>query len=479
VKRYRAADGLWHIDNVPLCATGIEYPLASGPHTFTEQELADAVQAATSPDSAIHPPRLKLGHRSEANQFFLGEDEPAFGRVENLSLSKNKQTVYGDFVGMPDWLAEVLPNAYPSRSVDAQLNVTTATGKRYAMVIADVSLLGVTWPGCSVIEDLPMWYGSERPDDAEIAASMDVTHIRQKFYNDGPGKDNWEWWIRGERFDTEEGYNLIVDEGTGEISRISVAVDGDEVKFGEPVRVIEQYPDKTVAASAVLAGMKMADPSMIIHASRVETDRPRNTTQEEAMDEDLRLSLAKRLGLPEDATEEQIRSKLAEPVDEETPAEGDDDQPDQDDGGDGEGDDAGDGEEQPAEGEPATATVTLDRATFNELKRGAALAASHEKDRQTSRITDMVEAAVKDGRIPPARREHWKKLAAADYEGTKTTLASLEAGLVPVKARGSAGSGDEGTLEQGQGLPEEWFPEIKAIRAQASKDRRIVNAKEG
>jgi hypothetical protein len=477
---YKDTEGLWRVPRVPICSTGIEYRLGTGNHTFTEKELADAVQAASGSDPAINAPRIKLGHKSKANDFFLGEDEPAFGRVEAMRLSENKQTIYGDFVGTPEWLAKVMPTAFPSRSVDAQLGVETVTGKRYAMVITDVSLLGVRWPGCSVLEDLPLWYGSETPESAEVlAASLDVTAIRNKFYVAGPGKEHDAWWIRGERFDTEEGYNLIVDEGTGDICRVAVKVDGDEVSFGQPVRVTEQYPDKTVAASAVLAGMKMADPAMLIHANRAETDR--STNQEgEAMDEELRLSLAKRLGLPEDATEEQIRSELAKPVGEEQPAE--DDQPDQDNGGNGaEEPDEGAEEEQPAEGEPATATVTLDRATFDQLKRGAELAASHEQDRQRGRITEMVEAAVKDGRIPPARREHWTKLARADYDGTKTTLDGLERGLVPVTVRGSAGNGGEEGMstEQAQGLPEDWFPEIKSIRAQANRDRRVVNAKEG
>jgi hypothetical protein len=467
---------------VPICSTGIEYRLGTGNHTFTEQELADAVKATTSGDVAINPPRIKLGHSSKANDLFLGEDEPAFGRVELMRLSDNKQTIYGDFVGTPEWLTKVLPVAFPSRSVDAQLNVETVTGKKYAMVITDVSLLGVRWPGCSVLEDLPLWYGSETPESAEVlAASLDVTAIRNKFYVAGPGKEHDAWWIRGERFDTEEGYNLIVDEGTGDICRVAVRVDGDEVKFGEPVRVTEQYPDKTVAASAVLAGMKMADPAMIIHANRAETDRPTNQ-EGEAMDEELRLSLAKRLGLPEDATEEQIRTKLAEPVNEEPqPDEGAEGDEGAGDGEEGDGEESGDGEEQPAEGETVSATVTLDRATFNHLKRGAELAARHEQERQTNRVSEIVEAAVKDGRIPPARRAHWTKLAKADFEGTKTTLDGLEPGLVPVGIRGSSGSGDEeGTSsEAGQGLPEEWFPEIRAIRAQANRDRRVVNAKEG
>ena len=471
---HKGDDGLWRIGNVPICSTGIEYNLSSGKHTFTERELEDAVKATTSGDVAINPPRLKLGHSSKANDLFLGGDEPAFGRVEGMTLSDNKQTIYGTYVGTPEWLAKVLPVAYPSRSVDAELGVETATGKQYEMVITDVSLLGVRWPGCSVLEDLPLWYGSETPKGAEVInASLDVTQIRKKFYNEGPGKDDMFLWIRGERVD-DDGYTLIVDEGNGDISRIPVTVDGDEVEFGAAVQVVEQYTDKAVAAKAIIAGMKMADPAMVIHATRADTAPNKSTQEGDPMDDELRLSLAKRLGLPEDASEEQIRSELAKPVAEttETPeTEGDEG---------GEGDN---GEEEGTEGtESKSDTVTLDRATFEQIKRGAELAASHEADRVSSRVTAEVEAAVSDGRIPPARREHWKKALTADFDGNKTVLDGLEKGLIPVAARGSSGSGDEegtGSADQSEGLPEAWFPELKTIRAQASSDRRVVNAKEG
>jgi hypothetical protein len=467
---YQGDDGLWRIDNVPICETGIEYRLGTGPHTFTEAELADAVKAASGSDVAINSPRIKLGHTSKANELFLGEDEPAFGRVENMRLSDNKQTIVGNYVGTPEWLTKILPVAYPSRSVDAQLDVETVTGKRYGMIVTDVSLLGVRWPGCTTLEDLPLWYGGETPEHVEvdkIAASLDVIAIRRKFYQEGPGKANDSSWIRGERYDTDEGYNLIVDEGNGEISRVPVKVDGEVVEFGDAVLVTEEYPDKVAAASAVLAGMKMADPAMIIHATRAETT-PDNSTQEgEAMDEELRLSLAARLGLPADATEEQIRTELAKPVETPPPP-----PPGDDDEGEGEGDGEPEGE----------STVTLDRETFEQLKTGAALAASHEQERVGNRITETVEAAVMDGRIPPARREHWGKALKADFEGTKTVLDGLEKGTVPVTIRGNSGAGDgEGSGDEGQvtGLPEDWFPEIKTIRAQAATDRRVVNAKEG
>src|SRR5499427_5520966 len=260
---YTSDDGLWRLDNVPICSTGIEYKLSTGPHTFTESELADAVQAASGADVAINAPRIKLGHKSKANELFLGEDEPAFGRVEGMQLSENKQTIIGSYVGTPEWLAKVLPVAYPSRSVDAQLGVSTATGKKYEMVITDVSLLGIAWPGCSVLEDLPLWYGSDMPEGVEINASVDVSAIRSKFYSEGPGATNQKSWIRGERFDTTTGYTLIVDEGDGNLSRIPVDVEDNVVSFGTAVPVVEQYTDKAAAASAVLAGMKMADPAMV------------------------------------------------------------------------------------------------------------------------------------------------------------------------------------------------------------------------
>jgi len=463
---YTGDDGLWRLDNVPICSTGIEYKLSTGPHTFTESELASAVQAASGQDIAINSPRIKLGHHSQANELFLGEDEPAFGRVEGMRLSDNQQTIIGNYVGTPEWLAKVLPVAYPSRSVDAVLGVETATGKKYDMVITDVSLLGIAWPGCSVLEDLPLWYGSEQPEGVVINAAVDVKKIRTRYY-DGPGKDNIFSWIRGERVE-ENGFTLIVDDGGGDISRVSVSINGDEVEFGEPVPVIEQFADKAVAAQAALAGMKVADPAMVIYASREDT-------KGETMDEELRQSLAKRLGLADDATEEQIKVELAKPVGEDPPGEPDP------------GDPPTPGDPDPGEpaptGEPAiSATVTLDRATYDQLKRGASLAESHETERITARVSETVEAAVADGRIPPARREHWTKALTADFDGNKAVIDGLEKGLVPLDARGSGGPGGEGEGtggDQAGGLPEEWFPEIKTIRAQANTASRVINAKEG
>lgn len=44
----------------------------------------------------------------------------------------------------------------------------------------------------------------------------------------------------------------------------------------------------------------------------------------------------------------------------------------------------------------------------------------------------LVEAAISDGRIPPARRDHWLAALKADEEGMATVLASLTPGTVPL-----------------------------------------------
>jgi hypothetical protein len=79
------------------------------------------------------------------------------------------QTIYGDYTGLPEWLAKVMAIAYPNRSIEGNFDVETVTGSHYELVITAVSLLGVYWPGCQVLEDLPLWYGSSIPDGVEFS----------------------------------------------------------------------------------------------------------------------------------------------------------------------------------------------------------------------------------------------------------------------------------------------------------------------
>jgi hypothetical protein len=133
MKVFKAENGTWTVTDIPLVETGIGYQIMTGPHTFTAEELqasADAYQ-----DVGISSPRHKLGHSSDFNAV-ISDAEPAFGTFENLRVGDRGQTLYGDLEGCPEWLATILPMAFPSRSIEALPDVTTVTGNHYSMVTA-------------------------------------------------------------------------------------------------------------------------------------------------------------------------------------------------------------------------------------------------------------------------------------------------------------------------------------------------------
>lgn len=55
----------------------------------------------------------------------------------------------------------------------------------------------------------------------------------------------------------------------------------------------------------------------------------------------------------------------------------------------------------------------------------------------------VVDAAIRDGKIPPARRDHWVNAMAADAEGTKSVLDGMEKGLIPYAESGHSVDDDE------------------------------------
>jgi len=531
VEKVKNADGTWTIKNVQIVATGIEYPLSTGPHTFTEDELVAAVEAYHT-DPAIKAPRLKLGHTSEFNASATGDGEPAFGTVENLRLSDNQQEIIGDYTAVPEWLALVMPTAYPSRSVDALGGVVTVTGKQHDMVITAVCALGVYWPGCSVLEDLPKWFGSDIPEGAviedtesiaaaggdmklgrrkgteTIAAEVDTSKIRRTWYQT-MGQDNPYWWIRAERYGEGQMYLIAENEAAGpdddDLFKIPVVVNGDDITFGEAAPVRVDYPEK-VAASVIAAGMKVADSAVIIHASRAETSPEETTTQEGGESQVDTKALAQRLGLPEDATEEQINDALDAALPETTVRDSASVPP-------GEPSPAGqtgtgepvmqmnDGsatgpkpEKGPAGGAPtaggpvvipppdelqakidAGELILVDPGTLQHLKAGADLAVKQDEDARRERVGTLVRAAVVSGKIPRARMQHYEAMAAADYDGTKALLDGLPDNLIPVQERGDAPAGEEEIAagSDNQGLPDEWFRGFRkpAVVGQVTKAR--------
>lgn len=539
--------GLWRIKNAPIISTGIEYPLSSGPHTFTESELADAVKAAKN-DPAIVEPRIKLGHTSDYNEALIGDAEMAFGRIDKttLTIGDNGQTIYGDYL-VPEWLGTVMPIAFPNRSIEGSTDVTTATGKNYEMVINAVSLLGIYWPGCQVLEDLPLWYGAEIPDGVEfdeyisaqleanqiaasggstIIADADVSRVRQQFYKHAmegtlegtDGLDTYWWWVRAERYSDKGGMYLIVDSEEGDLYRVDVTVSKNDVTFSKPTQVrVEYVKAAAVDRAAVVAGMAVMDDRLAVHASRADTEGPDTSTQRGAsrMDVAKRKALAASCGLPEDATEEQIKARLKQiraSAEDAGVEDGENVPSDQGAGPDTGGPEAdrseedagthqtppgtapsgtapggdpnnpgGANERTDADDDTQASTVRVDRATWEQTQSDAALARRHENERVTARQHKAVEDAISAGKLPPARREHYRKLMAADEQGTTQLIDSLERSAVPLGAPlGDGGDGDSNSsVAAGVGLPNEWFPEIVASQAAAAAAKPVMQAREG
>lgn len=478
-------DQLTVVRGVEIAKTGIEYDLSSGPATFTVEDLADAV--ASQDDPAVVSPRIAPGH---SDPRFDGE--PSLGKVINLSTKDEGHTLIGDYVGVPKWFAGIMASAYPSRSIEGNRNVETHTGHRWRLVITAVKLLGVCWPGISTIDDLPIVFSDEGPEGVtvngepmevvmaranprEVTASLNAEDVRRQYYDSLSGAETW-WWIRAMYLDPNE---LIVDDDEGQLYRVPFTLDGDTAAFGDPVPVKIVYEDvpQKVAARLYTEGVTSArgDKVAASFRSREESRPSISATREGAkMDPDV----LKALGLAEDATPEQVQTALRDKgfsaTAETPPAPQTDPEGDPEDGGEETG--AGDGgEQQTTETEPNTAQVLelaakhgmalVDQSTLEELKAGARtaqeIAASQRRDRKES----ILAAAVKDGKVPPSRKDHYAKMYDADPEGTEQLLNQLAAGAVPVTERGVAG-GDE--FADAEAYPASWFPEL-AARAQQSQ----------
>jgi hypothetical protein len=492
------------VPNIALMEAGVEYNLSTGPTTFTPEDLQDIVTAAME-DPAIPKPRIKIGHvdpRFNGKQY---DGSPAFGKFDNLRLSENKMTVYADAVGVPKWLADILPSAFPSRSVEIFWNIESNAGKKWRAVCSAAALLGVTWPGIQQLEDLPNYFGEEKPDDVIVTlplpaaagsgeettmrtdASANLDDVRRAFYNVYIPENQtalW-WWIRQVLTDPNE--LLVEDDETGQLYMIPFSSDAEgNVSFGESTAVrMDFIPDTRdalkTAASFAAAALAETRQVLATYESRA-SSRPE---ERGGMDPK---EIRQLLSLPEDATDEQVREALqardaggtsststeggttgvgtggAEPA---TP--GEEPKPDPP------TPPAPTGDREAAEGGAGGATasagngdvVQLDRATFEELKRGSAAAIRLEEDNRKTAIENEVAAAVGDGRIPPARKDHWKKMLEADFEGGKATLASIEPGLIPVEQRGVARTNEDGThadQEQVQNWTEQLFPETRGRR---------------
>ena len=86
----------------------------------------------------------------------------------------------------------------------------------------------------------------------------------------------------------------------------------------------------------------------------------------------------------------------------------------------------------------------IDSVQLAALQASAAEVQAIRQERDTERREALVTAAVNDGRIPPARRDHWLAQLAADEDGMAPVLAALSP-VIPLAEAGHSDTPDEDT----------------------------------
>ncbi|MET8334369.1 phage protease [Streptosporangium canum] len=468
-----ALPALATIPGVELVQAG-QWDISTGCVTFTPEDLAAAVGAIDCP--AVRRPVLKVGHTDPR---FDGE--PAVGWVDNMTLAHSGNTIVGDYVSMPAWLAAALPSAYPDRSIEGFFDFKCQLGHTHPFVLTAVALLGVTAPGVGTLaslQDVAALYGvaasttpaaghavtvhckgvtpMPNPRPAEVAAGVSTEDVRRAYYEAAP----WSVWISEMQLDPPQ--LITMDDESGSRYRVPVTIDGDTVSFGEPVEVRVEYVDKAdavpVAASSAVVFASRAEsrpqastplpppvqPETPTPATPVDPPIPAppvvpppvapetppvepGTTPNEgeampALDEGLR----ERLGLSADADEATILAAVDDMVDKVTAP--------------------------PTTPAPVAASipdgaVLVDSERLAQLERQAAEGVAARAQQRTEARDRALDDAVKAGKFPPARREHYAKAWDVDPDGTKQLLASLADGLVPMTDIGAPGGEDTGPAD--------------------------------
>jgi hypothetical protein len=499
--KIKAGAALVTIPNVPIVSTGT-YHLASGITTFTEEHLRAAIAAQDDP--AVTAPRLKIGHESD-----FGDGEPCFGKVLNMYLGDNDQTIYGDYVGVPVWLAELMPTAYPARSIEGAFDAQVAEDKPpHALLITAVSLLGVVAPGVSTLEDLPDLYGEQAPEGLEIiattnlvagskiiakavggdmpkdkiTAAVSVDDVRREYYESLGSAEAW-WWICRVEVDPMQ---LIVDDEEGSLYRVTYDPSGSEITFGDPIEVEIVYVDVgSSEATAARAAVKGEGKILASYNNRSES-RPDDNEEGGSVPKAKAKTKAEKakqlragLGLAEDATDKEVSAALKEAEellasdDSEEEEESDDDEDNEEEEETPEPEGGGEEEEEDDDEEGETTAKGgkfVDEATLAKLKANSDMGVKARKEQLKKEREDALSAAVKAGKFPRARKGHWRKLWINDPDGTKASIEELEPNLIPVEERGQT-DGDDVEAGNGSDYPETWLS--------PAERQRIASAKQG
>lgn len=216
----------------------------------------------------------------------------------------------------------------------------------------------------------------------------------------------------------------------------------DEMVAAGLAHEIDDSTVRDVTEGAVACAMSLAPSDWFKYAGRGAAPAPtaRATREETAVAD--KKDLAKSLGLPEDATDEDIKTAVdaALGVTPAAPPEGGSPDP-----ADPPAAPVADPAPEPVgAGAPSAkvrdGVVELDEETYKQLRAGAEAGAKAQATLTAQAHASIVDAAIDEGRIMPSRREHYIALMAADPTDTTDLLQKrLEKGAaVPINELGHA-----------------------------------------
>lgn len=318
------------VPNVELFEVGEDWSTSTGDFTFTVDDVLSAAAMQDAPGYVT--PVIKFGH-----DFGVGDGMFSVGRVCNVRPSVDLQTCYGDYVGIPLWLARILPTAYPRRSIEGMWSSVNATmhglGTRAGFYLTAVALLGAFYPAINTLADIeefwmgddPQMYDPETdtlmslssivaaraeepglPKGVRVAAQASADDVRSAYYDSLNPAQMW-WWIRTMYIDPPE---LIVDDDDGGTWRVSYSVGAQSdvskqptITFGEPQKCVVTYVD--VAAGS---GDTSKRPVAAAAWSSRQESRPATVSASDQSRGNMnREQLIASLGLAAGATDEQIQ----------------------------------------------------------------------------------------------------------------------------------------------------------------------------
>jgi hypothetical protein len=367
------------IKNVELVCVGT-HAAETGTITLTQEDMTSLEEAYR--DELVDRPCIKLGHDDNVLNSALGDGEPAYGWVENVTVGDGSaarprtDALYGDLVGMPAKLEQVAPKAWRRRSVEMAHGVKAASGKAYRSVLTALALLGVHKPAVKGLSDvLALYSGIDEADSVSTLVIMDGLKAEQV----SAFSEAVESLAAVDEIDTAN-----IPPGSGNGSDADNVATDTQTK-GKPMPITKADVDKAL---------------------------------EKAGDEDVTELLKGLLPTTSGGDGEGGTGDAGD---------GDNGAGDGGDAGDA-GDGSGEGVHQvtqTAAGEAKDETVVISKETFTQLSEGAAagVRAATEVDKQ--RRDNIVRSALSEGKIAPAEQKTWRDQLDANEETTVTLLGAL------------------------------------------------------